>query len=71
MSFAKQRACAADELPGVVGDSGRRKICEEPERPDRVQGLHGMGSEQLAMEINNRGRARSGVGGGHSSNEAG
>jgi hypothetical protein len=66
----KQRADAADGLPGVGGDGGRRKICEKPGRPDRVRRLHGMELERLAAEINNRHWARPGVGGGHSSDEA-
>jgi hypothetical protein len=38
----KQRAYAAAGLPGVIEDSGRRQINEEPERPDRVAQTQGL-----------------------------
>ena len=38
----KQRAHAAVGLPGVIEDSGRRQINEEPERPVRVAQAQGL-----------------------------
>ncbi len=70
-STAKKRADAVVGLPGVKRDGGRRKIDKEPERPDGMRRRLGMTPDQQPVGTNNHRPVSSGVGGGHSSDEAG